>query len=163
MNDAFILLGANLGEPLRQLHIAARKIEQQVGTIQQASSIYSSAAWGVLDQPPFLNQVLLISTRLSPPTLLKALQQIESDLGRVRLQKWGARLIDIDILYYNSEIIAEPNLSIPHPYIPLRKFTLMPLVEIAPTYIHPVNKRSNEELLAACNDSLPVHQLNIAE
>ncbi len=156
MNDVFFLLGANLGDPLAQLRGATEELKKRVGAIKKSSSIYSSAAWGVADQPPFLNQVVLVSTPLSALSILQEIQQIENDLGRVRLQKWGARIIDIDILYYNNEIIAEDNLAVPHPYIAQRRFTLVPLVEIAPTYTHPLSNKMNQELLESCEDNLPV-------
>lgn len=163
MNDVFFLLGANLGEPLAQLRDAATALEKRVGTIKKTSSVYASAAWGVEDQPTFLNQVLLISTPLSAREVLQEIQQIENDLGRVRLQKWGARIIDIDILYYNNDVVDEEDLRIPHPYIAQRRFTLLPLVEIAPNYVHPAGQETNQELLQSCEDHLPVQLLSATE
>lgn len=160
MNKIFILLGTNLGDRLRQLLRAKQAIEKQVGEILMASSIYETAAWGVEDQPAFLNQVILIKSGLSPIDCLNRTQQIELDLGRVRLKKWGQRAIDIDLLYFNDEIINYPNLIIPHPFIPERRFTLAPLAEIAPDYIHPVYKKNNVYLLHNCKDELPVQKIS---
>ncbi|RKO71876.1 2-amino-4-hydroxy-6-hydroxymethyldihydropteridine diphosphokinase [Sphingobacterium puteale] len=160
MNKIFILLGTNLGDRLRQLLRAKQAIEKQVGEILMASSIYETAAWGVEDQPAFLNQVILIKSGLSPIDCLNHTQQIELDLGRVRLKKWGQRAIDIDLLYFNDEIINYPNLIIPHPFIPERRFTLAPLAEIAPDYIHPVYKKNNVYLLHNCKDELPVKKIS---
>ncbi|MFU1857035.1 2-amino-4-hydroxy-6-hydroxymethyldihydropteridine diphosphokinase [Sphingobacterium sp. NGMCC 1.201703] len=160
MNKIFILLGTNLGERLQQLAKARKKLEQQVGIILQESSIYETAAWGVEDQPAFLNQVILISSPLSACECLNLTQQIELDLGRIRLKKWGERAIDIDLLYFNDEIINDPNLTIPHPFISERRFTMEPLAEIAPTYIHPVYKKNNVSLLYNCKDELPVKKIS---
>lgn len=160
MNKIFILLGTNLGDRLRQLLRAKQALEKQVGEILMASSIYETAAWGVEDQPAFLNQVILIKSGLSPMDCLNRTQQIELDLGRVRLKKWGQRAIDIDLLYFNDEIVNYPNLIIPHPFISERRFTLAPLAEIAPGYIHPVYKKNNVYLLHNCKDELPVKKIS---
>lgn len=162
MNTVFILLGANLGEPKQQFSRAAASIQAEIGSITQSSSHYESAAWGVTDQPPFINQVLIVETTLGAPEILTCCLAIEERLGRVRHEKWGARVIDIDLLYFNQEIIDLPNLQIPHPYIQERRFTLMPLAEIAPTYIHPILQQSNTALLAACGDPLYVKKQEIS-
>ncbi|WP_418360697.1 2-amino-4-hydroxy-6-hydroxymethyldihydropteridine diphosphokinase [Sphingobacterium detergens] len=160
MNKIFILLGTNLGDRLQQLSLAKQSLEQQIGMILQESSIYETAAWGVEDQPSFLNQVILISSLLSALECLNLTQKIELDLGRVRLKKWGERAIDIDLLYFNDEVINYPNLIIPHPFIAERRFTLEPLAEIAPTYIHPVYKINNVSLLHNCKDELHVKKIS---
>lgn len=160
MNKIFILLGTNLGDRLQQLSLAKQSLEQQIGMILQESSIYETAAWGVEDQPSFLNQVILISSPLSALECLNLTQKIELDLGRVRLKKWGERAIDIDLLYFNDEVINYPNLIIPHPFISERRFTLEPLAEIAPTYIHPVYKINNVSLLHNCKDELHVKKIS---
>lgn len=159
MNEIFILLGANLGKPEDQLNDARRLLNERLGKIISSSSLYKSEAWGVEDQPVFLNQVLLINTNYTAEDALEICQQIENKLGRVRKEKWGARLIDIDILYFNSQIIKLDHLIIPHPFIQDRKFTLLPLVEIAAQYIHPIFNQSNEQLLLNCKDKLNVLKL----
>ncbi|MEJ5053999.1 2-amino-4-hydroxy-6-hydroxymethyldihydropteridine diphosphokinase [Sphingobacterium sp. MYb382] len=156
MNTVFLLLGANLGDPVQQLAKAVRHIEEQVGAILSISQVYQSEAWGVTDQPAFLNQALAVATALSPLETLEATQNIENKLGRVRLTKWGARLIDIDILYYNDVVYEDERLSIPHPLLQDRKFVLLPLNEIAAEYIHPKLKKTNQQLFLSCIDPLQV-------
>ena len=116
--------------------------------------IYESAAWGPIQQEPLLNRVLKVETSLPPEELLEILLTIERKLGRERRIKWGPRIIDIDLLYYNQEIIRTDTLSVPHPFIPERRFTLAPLAEIAPDFIHPVLKKDQETLLRECKDDL---------
>jgi len=157
MNTVYFLLGANLGEPRKQLELAEKEIRQRVGQIQRASNVYESVAWGVTEQPNFLNQVIEVTTELDALQTLDLIQSIEKDLGRVRLTKWGARIIDIDILYFNEEIIEVERLIVPHPYIQDRRFTLVPLNELAPDFIHPKLQQSNYALLSACLDTLEVH------
>lgn len=159
MNKVYILLGANLGNPNRQLEKSRLHLESRLGNLITASSLYQSEAWGLEDQPIFLNQVLLYQTTFTAQECLSICQQTEDELGRVRKEKWGARVIDIDILYFNSEIVETPQLHIPHPYIQDRKFTLMPLVEISPDYIHPKLKLSNKQLLLNCDDKLKVNKI----
>lgn len=156
INTIFLLLGANLGEPKTQIARALACIEDSMGPIAKQSSLYSSEAWGVEDQPVFFNQVVEVCSTLTPAEVLKTAQHIENKLGRIRKVKWGARLIDIDILYYNEGIIHEDNLQIPHPYIQERNFTLVPLVEIAPDFVHPKLQKSNKELLSLTADTLKV-------
>lgn len=160
MNKAFLLLGANLGNPATQLAKALEKIESQVGKIEVCSSLYESEAWGVTDQPTFLNQVALVSTSLPPLDILDTIQTIENNLGRVRLSKWGARVIDIDILYFNHDCIQHERLVVPHPYLPDRRFVLVPLSEIAPSFTHPKLGLTTIDLLTQCEDSLDVHLYN---
>ena len=156
MNNIYLLLGANLGSPIEQLYEAERMLHKTLGQIVASSSIYESEAWGIEDQPIFYNQVLHITTRFDPFKSLKICQGIENKLGRIRKKKWGARIIDIDILYFNDEIIKTDNLIIPHPFLHLRNFNLIPLNEIAEDYIHPVLNYSNKELLAQSSDRLNV-------
>ncbi|SFT08069.1 2-amino-4-hydroxy-6-hydroxymethyldihydropteridine diphosphokinase [Sphingobacterium wenxiniae] len=156
MNTVFFLLGANLGDPLKQLQEAVREMEARVGSIKQLSRIYESEAWGVTDQPTFLNLVTEVETHFDAIRTLQIIQSIEQDLGRIRLSRWGARLIDIDILYFNDEIIDLENLNVPHPYIQDRRFTLVPLCDLAPDYIHPFLQKNNQTLLEQCIDPLDV-------
>ena len=156
MNTAYLLLGANIGNPVQQLQDARAEITDRIGPITQASSLYESEAWGVEDQPIFLNQVIQVETEHTVQRVLQDIMKIEILLGRVRGQRWGSRIIDIDILYFNSEIVHEEDLQVPHPYIQERNFTLIPLVEIAADYIHPIFKKSNTELLQESTDPLNV-------
>jgi 2-amino-4-hydroxy-6-hydroxymethyldihydropteridine diphosphokinase len=111
----------------------------------------------VEDQPIFLNQVIAVETKLSAQRVLQDILKIELVLGRIRGQRWGSRVIDIDILYYNNDIIHSEDLQVPHPYIQERNFTLIPLAEIAADYIHPIFKKTNKELLDESKDPLKVN------
>lgn len=157
--DVFLLLGANLGDRQATFQRAIELLSERVGTITLQSSLWETAAWGLTDQPNFLNQVLLVSTELPPLDLLVQTQAIEMELGRVRKEKWGARLLDIDLLYYGSEILDFPQLKVPHPYIPDRRFTLAPLAEIAPDFIHPSLGMIQQELLSQCVDNSVVNRV----
>ncbi|VAW26530.1 2-amino-4-hydroxy-6-hydroxymethyldihydropteridinepyrophosphokinase [hydrothermal vent metagenome] len=155
-HKTFLLLGSNLGNRAKILLEAQKEISSSVGIIVNKSSIYETLAWGIEDQPAFLNQVLLVETTLTPQELLKTVNKIEELLGRVRHQKWGERLIDIDILYFENQIINEEHLKIPHPEILNRRFTLVPLVEIAADFIHSGLGKTQKELLDLCGDELAV-------
>ena len=156
MAVTYLLLGSNQGDREYFLTAAFSALASQVGLVTQQSKIYETAAWGLEDQAAFLNQVLQVETTLPPTTLLTQLNIIEKELGRERIIKWGARVIDIDILYYNYLVMNTPDLIIPHPHLQNRRFTLMPLAEIAPAYIHPILGKANNTLLIDCPDSLPV-------
>jgi 2-amino-4-hydroxy-6-hydroxymethyldihydropteridine diphosphokinase len=155
-NGKILLLGTNLGDRWNNLIRCREMIAKEVGNILQASSIYETAAWGKTDQPSFLNQVLIIETGLTPVKLLKTLNVIEDNMGRVRKEKWGERLIDIDILYYDDLLMDTPELKIPHPEIINRRFTLEPLNELAPNLIDLKQKLSVLEMLQICTDSSDV-------
>lgn len=159
MNTAYLLLGSNIGKSRAHLHNAALAIERSVGKVSAASSFYRTAAWGLTGQPDFLNQILIAETDLAPQEALQRILQIEEDLGRVRTIKNAARIIDIDILFFNREIINTPNLIVPHPEIPNRRFVLEPLAELSPNFIHPVLKKSITQLLAECTDGLNVQKI----
>lgn len=156
MEGIFLLLGSNLGDRVKILMQAVIALEERGIQLVKKSSIYETAAWGITDQQSFLNQVLQVETSLDPKKLLKEILEIELELGRVRKIKWGERLIDLDILYYNDIIYKDSDLVIPHPGIPERRFTLVPLVEICPYFIHPEKQISQKELLDNCEDNLEV-------
>lgn len=158
MNNAYLLIGGNLDDRLANIHEATRRIATSCGKISKKSSIYETAAWGPITQNDFLNQVLLLETNLNPTDLINTLLSIEKEMGRERTISMGPRTIDIDILYYNNEIISEPNLEIPHPRIQDRRFVLVPLVELAPEMKHPILQLTHNELLTQCSDNLPVHK-----
>lgn len=160
INSIYILLGANLGSPIDQINEAKDFLIKKIGKLTAVSSIYESEAWGIEDQPIFYNQVIALETIHNPKECLEICQQIETQLGRVREVKWGARIIDIDILYYNSNIIDTKDLKIPHPYIQFRNFTLYPLTEIAPNYKHPELNKTNSQLLIESEDKLLVKKIN---
>ncbi|KTC93257.1 2-amino-4-hydroxy-6-hydroxymethyldihydropteridine diphosphokinase [Legionella cincinnatiensis] len=136
MNICYIGLGSNQKNPERQLCKAIQSIRAlRLIAVTKISSFYWSKAWGLKSQQDFCNTVIEISTRLSPLQLLSACQQIEKKQGRVRKKRWGPRIIDIDILYYENRVIRSQKLIIPHPYIQLRDFVLIPLKEINPKFL----------------------------
>ena len=157
MNTCYLLLGGNLGDKEKNLKQAIVLLEQKLGSTAKKSSIFITAAWGNTNQPPFYNQAISINTVLSPLDLLKEILKIEEQIGRKRTNdKWQERIIDIDILFYNNEVIELPELKIPHPFIQDRKFVLIPMNEIAPDFIHPVLKKTIKQLLWECKDNLEV-------
>ncbi|MEJ7681846.1 MAG: 2-amino-4-hydroxy-6-hydroxymethyldihydropteridine diphosphokinase [Segetibacter sp.] len=156
MNDVYLLTGGNMGDRLMNLQQAYYKIKKEAGTILKKSAVYETAAWGLTEQNAFLNQVLLVSTSLDAKKLLQTLLHIEQELGRKRIEKMGPRIIDIDILFYNNEIISTPDLTVPHPQIANRRFVLTPLNEIATGFVHPVLQKTIAELLEVCPDDLEV-------
>jgi len=160
MNTVYLLLGSNEGE--RLLHIKqALDAVRTFGNVIQESSVYETAAWGLEDQPRFLNMVIELSTRLDAYEVLKKIQAIESKMGRQRTVKWGQRTLDMDILFFNDEIIEEENLKVPHPFLAERRFTLEPLNEIASNLRHPISAKKVADLLASCPDTLNVQKLTI--
>jgi len=158
MNEAYLLTGGNIGDRLQHLLQAKTEISKSCGTILQKSSVYETAAWGNEQQESFLNQVLKIETEKTAQQLLLSILQIEEDLGRKRAQKYGPRTIDIDILFFNGEVVEEPGLTIPHPQIQNRRFVLVPLNEIAAHKVHPVLNKTMAQLLSECPDSLAVNK-----
>jgi 2-amino-4-hydroxy-6-hydroxymethyldihydropteridine diphosphokinase len=156
MNRAYILLGTNMGNKMAHMQMAIEQMNMQNIFLLQQSSIYKTAAWGNTNQDDFYNQVIAVETELSAEILLQTLLEIETKMGRTRNQKWEARIIDLDILYFNNEIIDTENLKVPHPYLHVRNFTLIPLTEIAANYIHPIFNKTNAELLANCSDGSEV-------
>ncbi|MCS3795329.1 2-amino-4-hydroxy-6-hydroxymethyldihydropteridine diphosphokinase [Niastella sp. OAS944] len=156
MNKVFLLIGGNMGDRLQNLHQAISLLSAAVGPVIQQSAVYETAAWGKTDQPAFLNQALLLTSRLSARELIVTVLSVEEEMGRHRTEKFGPRVIDIDIMFYNEDVINEPHLTIPHPQMQNRRFALVPLVELAPEMIHPVLGKTLEELLLECKDELPV-------
>jgi 2-amino-4-hydroxy-6-hydroxymethyldihydropteridine diphosphokinase len=150
-NGVYLLLGSNLGNRKGNL-LQARNSIQNFGTVLTASSLYQTQAWGNPNQPDFLNQIIQIAYKKSPNQLLKEILAVENEMGRLRTEKWGPRIIDIDILFFGSTILKETNLIIPHPEIAKRRFTLLPLVEIIPDFFHPLLRKSSKQLLEECND-----------
>jgi len=139
MNIAYISIGANIGDRLHHLAEAVRALHSHERVeVTKVSSIYETAPVGYTDQADFLNIAVCVETTLDPYELLKVCQDIENGLGRVRNIRWGPRTVDLDILLYNNDNIEAENLTVPHPRMGERAFVLVPLLEIAPTIVHPV-------------------------
>ncbi|GAB3179922.1 2-amino-4-hydroxy-6-hydroxymethyldihydropteridine diphosphokinase [Telluribacter humicola] len=153
MATIYLILGANLGDRLSTIQRAATLIGERVGAVTKGSSVYQTAPWGVEEQPAFLNKVLAVETELAPEEVLRHLLDIEHELGRIRYERWGARDIDIDMLYYGSLVMDSARLTLPHPRLHERRFALVPLAEIAPDFVHPVLGVDNARLLEQCSDS----------
>ncbi len=139
----YLSLGSNIGNKRKNLLEAIRKIGELENTeVVKSSTILETEPFGYLEQDNFLNTCLEVKTLMTAQEFLKEILKIELDMGRVREIKWGPRIIDIDILFYDKEIIEEDNLAVPHPWICEREFVLDPLSEIAPNYIHPLEKKT---------------------
>ncbi|NCT93480.1 MAG: 2-amino-4-hydroxy-6-hydroxymethyldihydropteridine diphosphokinase [Chitinophagaceae bacterium] len=158
MNTAYLLTGGNLGDRMAHLDQAARLIEQNCGLILQRSPVYETAAWGLNQQPPFLNQAIALQTSLAPEALMTKLLQIETGMGRIRTVKMGPRTIDLDILLIDDLVYNTPLLTLPHPALPDRRFALAPLADIAPTLVHPISGKNITQLLLECTDPLDVQK-----
>jgi 2-amino-4-hydroxy-6-hydroxymethyldihydropteridine diphosphokinase len=156
MNRAYLLTGSNLGDREQNLSTARTLINETCGTIVITSSLYETAAWGKTDQPSFLNQALELDTTLQARQLIRRILKVEKIMGRVREEKYGPRLIDIDILLFNMERHNYQFLKLPHPELTNRRFALLPLSEIAPEIIHPVFHKTIAQLLEECPDQLDV-------
>lgn len=158
--SVFIALGSNLGNRVEHLKKAVNRLSTTLGSPTQASSFYETEPWGKSEQPLFINQVIVWKSSLSPTDLLKILLDVEYELGRTRTEKWGARSIDLDLLYVGGQILTTPQLQLPHPGIPDRRFVLVPLTEIAPGFVHPILNVNHTQLLARCKDPLMVNRVS---
>ena len=159
MNSAYLITGGNIGNRQEELNYAARLIQERCGIIIDRSSLYETAAWGKTDQESFLNQALVLETTLNARDLLNEILYIENLMGRDRVEKYGPRIIDIDIIFFNHQVIRENGLIIPHPEMAKRRFVLEPLNQVIPAYIHPIYYKTVSELLDQCDDSLPVKKI----
>ncbi len=159
MKGKYLILGSNLGDPEGSLQTALEKIKSELGKVVRTSSVYVTEPWGLKDQPPFYNQVAEVETELNAYDTLEKLLKIETSMGRIRGRKWAERIIDIDILYFEDQIINADKLHIPHPGIPDRRFVLVPLCELIPEMVHPVLQVTNADLLGSTLDSLEVHKI----
>lgn len=158
MNTAFLLIGGNMGNRIENLLAAKNALALRCGALVKTSAIYQTAAWGLEEQPPFLNQALELQTFSAPHALLHCLLEVEKALGRVREKKYGPRLIDIDILLYDDAVIDSADLKIPHPELQNRRFALTCLADIAGDKIHPLFQKPIAQLLQECTDPLAVHK-----
>ena len=159
-STAYLLLGGNLGDREANLKKAIELLNDKVGNVIAISSLYETAAWGKTNQPAFLNQAISLQTRLPALEVLERALSIEQELGRVRKDKWGERLIDIDLILFGNEMINIPDkLQVPHPHMQDRKFVMEPLAEIAPEVVHPLLGETMLDICRNITDPLEVKKL----
>ena len=159
--ESVLLLGSNLGQREKNLSDARGYLTSSGMKILKESSIYETDAWGNDFQKAFLNQVLIVRTQLIAQDLLVLLLETERKLGRTRQKKWEDRIVDIDILFYGSEVIKSESLTVPHPLVHERKFALVPLCEIRPDLFHPQFQLTMTQLLERCDDHKSVKKYNV--
>jgi len=158
MNLVYLLLGSNLNNRIQLLEKARIAIDEKIGRLEKYSGIYESSPWGFEADTKFLNQVVVVQTHLTPIEILEKIKIIECELGRERIPGiYTSRTIDIDILFFNNDVVDIPDLTIPHKRIHTRKFTLLPLAEIASGFIHPGFNKSIIDLLNECKDQSVVY------
>ncbi|PKP24899.1 MAG: 2-amino-4-hydroxy-6-hydroxymethyldihydropteridine diphosphokinase [Bacteroidetes bacterium HGW-Bacteroidetes-2] len=160
LHETYIALGSNLGDKFLNLQLAVRAIFEDIGSVSKISPVYETASWG-FESENFLNAVLLVKTSFTPQEVLKALLEIEKKIGRTRTSEVGyqPRIIDLDILFYDEQIIDSQTLQIPHPQLQNRRFVLQPLTDIAPNVFHAKLKKTSEILLQQCSDIIPAEKL----
>lgn len=141
------MLGSNLGDREKNINDAINELQVSGIIISKKSSLYNTPPWGYTEQPDFLNQAIECLTSLEPFELLKEIKKIERKLGREKTVRYGPRIIDIDIIFYDDLIFKSDELTIPHPLMHKRDFVLKPLCEIAPDFVHPELKLSVKNLL----------------
>jgi len=147
MSTIYIGIGSNLGDREENCIRAVELLEHRGIPVKKKSALHETKPWGVKDQPLFLNMAIEIETALSPRELLKILKEIEKEIGREPASRWRPRIIDLDILLFNTSVVDENHLRIPHPLMHERDFVLKPLSEIAPDAEHPVLHKSIWELM----------------
>lgn len=148
MAIAYISIGSNLGDREENCRQAIKLIEKNGIVVRKQSRMYETEPWGVKDQPKFINMAIEAETDKKPEELLRVLEEIEKEIGRTETVKWGPRVIDLDILFYDDLILKIPGLEIPHPLLHKREFVLKPLCEIAPDKKHPVTGKTVKEMAA---------------
>ena len=158
--NVFLGLGSNVGNRGPNLHAAVGLIEKNIGKIAKKSHVYETQPWGEPNQDPFYNQVIMVNTTYDPREILDRISRIERELGRERKEKWGPRVIDIDILFYGKRLVRDKGLEIPHPELHKRAFVLVPMMEIAGEYVHPVLDKQIDELYMDCEDESDVVMLD---
>ena len=149
-HTVYLSLGTNMGDRAANLKQAVTSLTPQM-TVKKKSEVYETPPWGYTEQDAFLNQVVMATTYLEPEPLLKHLKRLEVALGREATFRYGPRLIDIDILFFDDLVLETPLLTVPHPHLHERGFVLMPMMDIAPDLLHPVTKISIREMIALCN------------
>lgn len=165
MNTILILQGSNMGERYQMLEESRKQIALKIGAVNLVSKMYESEPWGFESDVWFLNRVLQVQTEMDVFQVLYQLLEIEKQLGRIRnlgSKSYSSRTIDLDILFFNQEIIHSPELEVPHPKIHLRKFTLLPLCDLVPEWIHPESLLTVKQLLENCKDETLVKNFDIS-
>lgn len=157
-NQAILLLGSNQGNKIAQINKALNLLEKLLDIAKQSHN-YQTDAWGNTNQDYFINKAILVNTKLNVQDLLTYVLQTELQMGRTREIKWQARIIDIDIIFFNQQIINQPNLIVPHPHMQVRRFVLEPINEIVPNWVHPILKKTVQNLLQICPDNLSVKKI----
>lgn len=161
MERCYILFGSNMGDRERLFADACLLINNRCGRVMEVSTAYESEPWGFVADEWFLNRVIAVDTELAPEELMQKLLEIEAELGRVRhpeQEGYVSRPIDLDILYFGNRVIQTDSLSVPHPRLHLRRFTLVPLCELIPDFVHPVLNKTQRELLQECPDTSEVKE-----
>jgi 2-amino-4-hydroxy-6-hydroxymethyldihydropteridine diphosphokinase len=161
--EIYLLLGSNLLRRQANLEEALELLDKFDVLLVEHSSIYETEAWGYRDQGAFLNMAIRVHSNLPPEELLQTLELVERTIGKEKTMKWGPRKIDMDILYYDHLVYESDTLTIPHAQIPNRRFTLVPLAELAPDFIHPVLNMTQMDLLDTCKDHATVELFQSAE
>ncbi|MBC8147773.1 MAG: 2-amino-4-hydroxy-6-hydroxymethyldihydropteridine diphosphokinase [Bacteroidetes bacterium] len=156
MAKTYLLLGGNIGDRESVLSNAKEIISERVGNITTESSIYETEAWGFKSEEKFLNQAIVVETDFLPNEVLRKINAIEKEMGRKKLQNYSSRIIDIDILFYETWVIKSKKLTIPHPHLHERQFTLKPLNEIIPDFVHPIFEKTIKHLTDINKDKLEV-------
>jgi 2-amino-4-hydroxy-6-hydroxymethyldihydropteridine diphosphokinase len=159
MIDVYLLLGSNLGNRKLFMQKAIAMVESEIAPVVKASSVYETQSWGKTNAPDYLNQVIQLQTDLPAGVILQKILEIELALGRKREEKWGSRTIDIDILFYGDELIEEEGLTIPHPEMHKRRFTLEPMSEVNKNFKHPGCEKTILQLKNELGDHLIVKKL----
>jgi len=153
MNNVTLSIGGNLGNRMENIRRVIGYIEERIGAIKQRSSVYESEPWGFEAEHCFLNAVVVVETTLSPESVLQEAHAIENIMGRIRNGNgYTSRTMDIDILFFNDDVINTPTLTVPHPRLHERHFVLLPLAEVMPEKVHPVLRKKTGEILARCRD-----------
>ncbi len=157
----YLGIGTNQGNKIANLNVALQYISELVGKILHISSVYKTAPWGFFEQPDFYNIVVKINCNIPYDACWQTLEDIEKKMGRIKTVKYGPRIIDIDILFFDNEIVQLPYLQIPHPQIMNRKFVLKPMFEIEPQFVHPSQHITIKNLLKKCEDKGKVRKIKV--
>ncbi len=158
MSETYLALGSNLGDR-KQYLVNAVNYLKSIGVLLLNAGLYETGAYGFTEQPAFLNSALLLDTHLNPLDLLNQLKNIENMTGRKQRHRWGPREIDLDIIFYENQVIQTRELTIPHPDFQNRRFVLQPLMDIAPNFISPAQNKTVSQLFKDCRDSTRVQRI----